>query len=137
MSKSKLDRAATSSRGHNNPSPTQTKKPDGGSSPSSTGSMESDEVAVPCDATKVMLKIHTIEEAWACLLAVQLIDPEDPMAPDMLGIAGWLPGANIVVPRSITGGEGCYMLSDAVAGTNGAECQYEHSGREARGPNVG
>ena len=54
MSKSKLDGAATSSRGHDNPGPTQTKKkPDGGSSPSSTRLTESDEVAVPVHAAVI------------------------------------------------------------------------------------
>ena len=89
MSKSKPDEATASLKGHSSPSPTQTRrKPngDGSPSPSPTGSMESDDVAPPPprDATKAMPKIHTVEEARDCLLAAQLIKPEDPMDPNTL-----------------------------------------------------
>ena len=49
-----------------------------------SGSTESNEVVSPHDTTNATPKIWTIEEARACLLAAQLIEPEDPMAPDML-----------------------------------------------------
>ena len=41
-------------------------------------------MVAPHDATNATPKIRTIEEARACLLAVQLIKPEDSMAPDTL-----------------------------------------------------
>ena len=89
MSKSKPDEATASPKGHGSPGPTQTRrKPngDGSPSPSPTGSTESDDVAPPPphDTTKAMPKIHTVEEAQDCLLAAQLIEPEDPMDPDTL-----------------------------------------------------
>ena len=75
----------SSSRRHDSPGPTQTKKkPVGGDSTSSTGSTESDGVAAPHDTTKATPKIQTLEEAWACLLAAQLIELEDSMVPDTL-----------------------------------------------------
>ena len=134
MSKSKPDETNTSSRRHDSPGPTQTKKkPDGGDSTSSTGSTESDEVAAPHDATNATPKIWTIEEAQASLLAAQLIEPEDSMAPNTL--AGSLvqislfPGLSQAV-RDAT-------CSVVLLLANGVEHQHEHSGREARGPYAG
>ena len=63
------------------PSTTQPEKSDSPSSARTTASRDTSSVR---DATKKLPRIRTLAEARACLLDAQLIEPDDPLAPDTL-----------------------------------------------------
>ena len=81
MTKSKLDEAAASPKGHGSPSPTQTWESDA-QSENADAALTEDQVGgtlnkAALSTHKELPKIHTMEEGRAFPEKAQLIDPED------------------------------------------------------------